>query len=166
MEVFAQSTGKQLAAIGWNPQLLFKIEMCIQEILMRMATDEQRRALSPADEGLRVAMMGLLEPADHCHLIRVMMGDVEDLGDERSTLSRMIETLNILFSVKTAPQASPTSMEKREEIAQGLTSYWSRLVDLPEAAGDFREFLTTKVREWEPEEMIEACTVITQDPEI
>ena len=37
-------------------------------------------------------------------------------------------------------------------------------MELPKAAEDFRKFLTAKALKWESEEMIDACTVIAQDP--
>ena len=60
--------------------------------------------------------------------------------------------------------ASPTSLKKREEAATGLSRYWAELVGLPEPDVDFRKSMRTKVMTWEPEEMIEACTVIAQEP--
>ena len=47
--------------------------------------------------------------------------------------------MNILFSAEGSPQVSPTSAEKRDEIAQRLTSYWADLVQQPDAALDFRK---------------------------
>ena len=38
------------------------------------------------------------------------------------------------------------------------------MVEQPIAEVDFRKFVKAKILSWEPEEMIEVCTIIAQDP--
>ena len=109
-------------------------------------------------------MMGVLTPAEHYHLIKVMLGKRSGLRVANSTLVRMVVTLDIPIDFD-GSLTTPTAPNKRIPMSASLAKYWITLVDLPAAEDDFANFVKTKIQSWEPEEMIEACTIIAQDTE-